>query len=181
MTENAFPPERGSDYAAGLDLRAAYSDVIPARGAGKLIKTDLAIELPVGCYGRIAPRSGLAYKNSIDVGGGVIDRDYRGNVGVILYNHHPTQDFKVNRGDRIAQLILERCYENVQLVESEKPLEKTTRGEKGFGSTGIKNEFLQDVVYDEVVYDTTSSIPINQQNCLVNYLNILMKTFQQCF
>lgn len=59
--------------------------MVPSRGK-KLIKTDLQVEIPEGCYGRIAPRSGLAHKNFIDVGAGVIDSDYRGNVGVILFN-----------------------------------------------------------------------------------------------
>ena len=71
-----------------------------------MVKTDIRIALPVGCYGRIAPRSGLALKHSINVGGGVIDGDYRGNVGIILFNHSD-QDFLINRGDRIAQLIPE--------------------------------------------------------------------------
>lgn len=59
--------------------------MVPSRGK-KLIKTDLQVEIPQGCYGRVAPRSGLAHKNFIDVGAGVIDSDYRGNVGVILFN-----------------------------------------------------------------------------------------------
>ena len=71
------------------------------------VKTDLAIALPALCYGRIAPRSGLAWKKFIDVGAGVIDADYRGNVGVILFNH-AEEDFEVKVGDRVAQLILER-------------------------------------------------------------------------
>ena len=65
------------------------------------------IALPPGCYGRIAPRSGLAIKKFIDVGAGVIDADYRGEVGVILFNFSDS-DFMVNMGDRIAQLILEK-------------------------------------------------------------------------
>ena len=81
-----------------------------------------------------APRSGLAWKHSIDVGAGVIDADYRGPVGVILFNHSD-QDFAVKAGDRIAQLILERIVmPDVMEVED---LESTTRGSGGFGSTGI--------------------------------------------
>jgi deoxyuridine 5''-triphosphate nucleotidohydrolase (dut) len=88
-----------------------------------------------GCYGRIAPRSGLAWKNHIDVGAGVIDEDYRGNVGVVLFNHSD-QDFKVNKGDRIAQLICQRIeYPVLQEVTN---LNNTERGAGGFGSTGTK-------------------------------------------
>jgi len=67
--------------------------VVPARGKS-LIKTDIQIELPSGCYGRVAPRSGLAHKHFLDVGAGVIDEDYRGNVGVIMFNFN-SEDYKV--------------------------------------------------------------------------------------
>jgi len=78
LTENAVPPTRESSGVAGLDL-SAYGVLIPASGNG-LVKTDLAIQLPPGCYGRIAPLSGLALQHHIDVGGGVMDDDYRGNL-----------------------------------------------------------------------------------------------------
>ena len=125
---------RGSAGAAGYDLCAAHDGVVPARGKA-LIKTDLAIMVPVGTYGRVAPRSGLAWKNSIDVGAGVIDEDYRGNVGVILFNHSET-DFQVKEGDRIAQLILEKIV--TADVEEVEELDESARGAGGFGSTGIK-------------------------------------------
>lgn len=102
----AILPSRGTSGAAGYDLSSAYAYTVKARGK-ELVKTDLSIAVPDGTYGRIAPRSGLAWKNSIDVGAGVIDADYRGPVGVILFNHSDT-DFKIAAGDRIAQLILER-------------------------------------------------------------------------
>ena len=86
LTEKAIPPTRGSARAAGLDLYSACDTAVPARGK-VLVPTDLQIHVPDGCYGRIAPRSGLALHHNIDVGGGVIDGDYRGNVGVILFNH----------------------------------------------------------------------------------------------
>lgn len=83
--------------------------------------------------GRVAPRSGLAAKHSIDVGAGVIDADYRGEVKVILFNLSDT-DFAVKEGDRIAQLIIERIYTpDVVVVEK---LEESVRGAGGFGSTG---------------------------------------------
>ncbi|XP_078666485.1 deoxyuridine 5'-triphosphate nucleotidohydrolase-like [Branchiostoma floridae x Branchiostoma belcheri] len=133
MTENAFAPTRGSKQAAGYDLYSAYDYTIPAQGK-VLAKTDIQIALPEGCYGRVAPRSGLAHKNFIDVGAGVIDRDYRGNVGVIMFNFGK-EEFKVNKGDRIAQLICEQIF-MPDLVE-EQTLDETERGEGGFGSTGV--------------------------------------------
>ncbi|XP_065220509.1 deoxyuridine 5'-triphosphate nucleotidohydrolase-like isoform X2 [Planococcus citri] len=134
LTEHALPPVKGSDKAAGYDLRSAYEYKVPARGK-ELIKTDLQIELPSGCYGRVAPRSGLAWKNFIDVGAGVIDEDYRGNVGVVLFNHSD-QDFIIQKGDRVAQLICERIFHPV--LKEIQNLSETNRGEKGFGSSGVQ-------------------------------------------
>lgn len=103
--------------------------------AGKVLAlTDIQIAVPSGCYGRVAPRSGLAHKNFIDVGAGVIDRDYRGNVGVILFNFGKDV-FRVKKGDRIAQLICEKI--SYPRLEECTTLTETVRGEGGFGSTGI--------------------------------------------
>lgn len=85
LSEHAKLPARGSARAAGYDLFSAEATKIPAKGKA-LVKTDIAIAVPTGHYGRVAPRSSLAWKNHIDVGAGVIDEDYRGPVGVILYN-----------------------------------------------------------------------------------------------
>ena len=104
LTEFATLPVRGSEHAAGFDLASAYDVIIPARGKA-LVKTDLAIAIPYSTYARVAPRSGLALKNFIDTGAGVVDFDYRGNVGVVLFNHAET-DFEVKRGDRIAQVVV---------------------------------------------------------------------------
>lgn len=98
----------------------------------------MAIVCPEGTYGRIAPRSGLAVKSGISTGAGVIDADYRGEVKVLLFNHSDA-DFNIEKGDRIAQLILERIYtpeievldDNAWEVEN-----NTERGAGGFGSTG---------------------------------------------
>lgn len=92
LSPNATIPTRGSNKAAGYDLSSAYEYTIPAKGK-LLCKTDIAIAIPSGHYGRIAPRSGLAHRNFIDVGAGVIDEDYRGNVGVIIFNFSD-EDFK---------------------------------------------------------------------------------------
>jgi len=128
-TENARTPTRNSPKAAGVDLYSAYDVTVPAKG-NALISTDLQIRLPEGCYGRIAPRSGMALEHHIDVGGGVIDEDYRGNICVILFNH----SYAVSSGDRIAQLICENIsYPTLTEVQI---LDITERGECVFGSTG---------------------------------------------
>jgi dUTP pyrophosphatase len=132
LTENAFTPTRGSAHAAGYDLYSAYAYEIPAMGK-MVVLTDIQIALPDGCYGRVAPRSGLAAKNFIDVGAGVIDQDYRGNVGVVMFNFGK-ESFKVAKGDRIAQLILERIY--IPELEEVNSLDETERGGGGFGSSG---------------------------------------------
>ena len=106
LCNNAALPRRGTDGSAGYDLSAAQDCVIPAKGKG-IVKTGLAISFPPGLYARIAPRSGLVVKKFIDVGAGVVDQDYRGEVGVVLFNHSDV-DFKVKQGDKIAQLILEK-------------------------------------------------------------------------
>jgi len=129
-------PVRGSEFAAGFDLASAYDIVIPAGGKG-IVKTDLAIAIPKNTYARIAPRSGLAVKKFIDTGAGVVDYDYRGNVGVVLFNHG-SEDFEVKRGDRVAQMILE-CISMAPCVEVQE-LASTERGTGGFGSTGVSEK-----------------------------------------
>ena len=130
---NAKLPTRGSEHAAGWDLHAAEAATIPARGRS-LIQTGLSFEIPNEMYGRIAPRSGLALKFGIDVGAGVVDSDYRGSVGVILFNHDDAP-FVVKEGDRIAQIIFTPCP-SVVLDESADH-STTERGTEGFGSTGV--------------------------------------------
>ena len=100
------------------------------------MKTGLAISFSAGLYARIAPRLGLALKRFIDVGAGVVDADYRGEVGVVLFNHGD-QDFQVKMGDRIAQLILEKI--DTPPVKEVHDLDDTVRGSGGFGSTGVQS------------------------------------------
>lgn len=106
LSSTAKAPTRGSAYAAGYDLYASKPTTVPARGK-VLVDTDISIAVPAGTYGRVAPRSGLASKHSIDVGAGVIDADYRGPLKVLLFNLSEV-DFKVEEGERVAQLIVER-------------------------------------------------------------------------
>lgn len=133
LSEFATLPSRGSKLAAGYDLYSAYDYVLKAKGK-EMIKTDLQIALPQGCYGRVAPRSGLAWKHFIDVGAGVIDEDYRGPVNVILFNFGD-DDFEIKRGDRVAQLICEKIQQTE--IQEVQDLETTERGANGFGSTGV--------------------------------------------
>lgn len=131
LSENARLPTRGSAEAAGYDLYAAKEASIPPNGRA-LVDTDLALAVPQGTYGRIAPRSGLAVRHGLATGAGVIDSDYRGHVRVLLFNHGDAP-VTLAAGDRIAQLVLE-CIVTppVTLVNS---LDETVRGHGGFGST----------------------------------------------
>ena len=136
LCNNAKLLVRGTTGAAGYDLAAAQTAVVPAHGK-VLVKTGLSVSMPTGCYGRIVPRSGLALKKSIDVGAGVVDEDYRGELGVILFNFGE-EDFKINMGDKLTQLIFERV-KTPEIVETDS-LEEIGRRGKGFGSTGINSE-----------------------------------------
>ena len=135
--ELAKVPTRGSDDAAGSDLHSTEQTLI-SPGQRKLIGTGLKMQFPKHVYGRIAPRSGLAYKHGIDTLAGVIDPDYRGEVKVLLLNTSD-RDFEILVGDRIAQLIFEQ-FSVPQFQERDTFTEETTRGEGGFGSTGVTTE-----------------------------------------
>ena len=130
--KEALLPKKGSKFSAGYDVHSRKDMVIPARGRD-CVPTGLKMEIPTGSYGRISPRSGLAVKNGIDVGAGVVDSDYRGEVHVMLFNHSDTP-FYIKIGDRIAQIIIEKLT-SVELVEVQS-IEETERGECGIGSTG---------------------------------------------
>ena len=94
LSDLAKVPTQGTNFSAGYDLYSAEETVVPRLGR-KLIKTNVSMAIPMNHYGRIAPRSGLAFKNGIDVLAGVIDSDYRGDIGVILYNTDNNLDFTV--------------------------------------------------------------------------------------
>ncbi|KAI9597229.1 dUTPase-like protein [Syncephalis fuscata] len=134
LSKKARLPKRGSSLAAGYDICSARQMKIPPKGKA-LVPTDLAMQIPLGTYGRIAPRSGLAVRKFIDVGAGVIDADYRGPLQILLFNFGD-ETFEINEGDRIAQMVLERII--TPDVEEVEELDDTDRGENGFGSTGVK-------------------------------------------
>ena len=132
LTYDSIIPTRGSSGSVGYDLYSNMECVIRAAERG-CVSTGITIVLPSGVYGRVAPRSGLAVKHGIQVGAGVIDPDYTGEIKVVLFNHGD-KDFEVKKGDRIAQLILEK-YETPP-IEEISIVEDTDRGSSGFGSTG---------------------------------------------
>ena len=133
-SENAIIPTRGSVDAAGWDLYASESILIEPHGKG-LIKTDITIEIPSGFYGRVAPRSGMSWKKHTDIGAGVIDADYRGTIGVVMFNHSSI-DLNIEKGDRVAQLIIEKINMNPLEVVNLENLTGTERGAGAYGSTG---------------------------------------------
>ena len=133
LTYDAIVPTRGSDGAVGYDLYSSEDAVVPCQAGRALVGTGITIVLPPGVYGRVAPRSGLAVKHCINVGAGVIDPDYTGEIKVVLFNHGES-DFEIKKGDRIAQLVLERC--ETPPIEEISIVEDTERGSGGFGSTG---------------------------------------------
>jgi len=135
LTQNATIPTRGTIDSAGLDLYSAIKLTIkPSEKA--LIPTDIAISIPKTYYGRIAPRSSMAWKKHSDIGAGVIDSDYRGNIGVVIFNLSTTDSIEINTGDRIAQLIIEKYYPCNLINVKEGILDDTDRNTGGFGYTG---------------------------------------------
>ena len=135
ITKKASAPTKQTSGSAGHDISSAYSYTIKPNNR-QLVLTDIAIKIPEGYYARLAPRSGLAYKYGIDIGGGVIDIDFTGNIGVLIFNLG-SKPFIIQPGDRIAQLILERIYTE-PLMETDDCTRTTERGACGFGSTGLK-------------------------------------------
>lgn len=144
LVEEAQVPVYGSQFAAGMDLFSAVDLVVPAQ-TRKLISTGISVswetqegqwdENPEKYYLRIAPRSGLSVKSNIDIGAGVVDSDYRGEIFVCFINNSLDKPYTIQRGDKIAQMILTRFdqFKEVVLVEDHT---ETDRGAGGFGSTG---------------------------------------------
>lgn len=135
LSENAKVPFRANATDAGADICSIENLVIQPLER-KAVPTGIILEIPEGYYGRIAPRSGLAYKNGIDVLAGVVDSSYRGEIKVILFNTDNKNSFEIKEGDRIAQLIIETHF-NFEF-EIAQDISYTDRGSGGFGSTGSK-------------------------------------------
>jgi len=132
LDANATLPTRGSAAAAGLDLYSIETVKLPSKQRA-LVRTGLAVAIPEGYYGRVAPRSGLATKNGIDVLAGVIDADYRGEIQVLLYNTGD-ETVELPAQSKICQLIIEKIV--TPDAEWADELTGTARGASGFGSTG---------------------------------------------
>ena len=129
-------PLYATEDSAGMDLSSASSEAIIIKpGKCSLIPTNLIVEIPRGYEGQIRPRSGLALKHGITVlnSPGTVDADYRGEVKVLLINHG-SEDFIINYGDRIAQLVISN-HEKVNLIFDDN-ISATERGSGGYGSTG---------------------------------------------
>lgn len=131
-------PHYETNASAGMDLRANLTKPITLKPLERaIVQTGLFIELPVGYEAQVRPRSGLAAKKGITVLNtpGTIDADYRGEIGVILVNLS-NENFTIESGERVAQLVIAK-HEHAQWVDV-KELTQTSRGEGGFGSTGVK-------------------------------------------
>ncbi len=130
-------PVYATEQSAGMDLRANLTEPVTLKPMERrLIPTGLHIALPAGYEAQVRPRSGLALKHGLTVlnAPGTIDADYRGEIGVVLINLSQ-EDFTVNDGERIAQMVIAR-YEQAEFVEVEE-LDETARGEGGYGHTGV--------------------------------------------
>jgi dUTP pyrophosphatase len=137
----ALLPKRGNDRAAGYDLFARLDEPV-------IIKPGQRAKIPLGFaaqwddptyYGRLAPRSGLALNKGVQIMGGVMDEDYRGEWAVIMFNSDETGILLVEDGDKIAQVVFEKYATWDDVVEVD-DLEATERGESGYGSTGYRHQ-----------------------------------------
>lgn len=148
LSENAKVPTKEPGNA-GYDLYAAEAVTIQP-GHRALIKTNIAMEIPPGYYGRVQDRSGMAFKNGGHVLAGTIDEIYRGDVGIVLLNTDLANSIYVNIGDRPAQIVFHK-YLDVEFEESTE-LSDTTRGTKGYGSSGGITESKK-IPTPEEIYD----------------------------
>lgn len=164
-------PYYATEGSAGLDLHAKLDEnIIINPGCSELIPTGLRMKIPVGFEGQIRSRSGLTLRHGIIVlnSPGTIDSDYRGPIGIILYNSSKTP-FEISHNMRIAQMVISQCYKaNLKIVSSfnEDDL-KTERGEGGFGSTGTTEltESIESANYDIPVTPETPQIAKNKTMC----------------
>ena len=136
LDNDAVIPTYAKPGDAGADLYS-ISDLVLSPGERALVKTGIAIALPNGYVGLVHPRSGLGLKNGISVVNtpGTIDAGYRGEIGVVLINHDLHESFQVKKGDRIAQLVIQKV-ENAQF-KMVNQLPESERAAGGYGSTGV--------------------------------------------
>ena len=138
LVEDAIIPDYAHDGDAGMDLYAIKDDVIEPF-SWKLIPTGLSVELPEATELQVRSKSGIAFKNGVFVlnSPGTVDENYRGEIGVILYNLNSKESFVIKKGQKIAQAVIANV-EYVETVEVEEILENTSRGCGGFGSSGLE-------------------------------------------
>ncbi|MEJ6019577.1 dUTP diphosphatase [Corynebacterium sp. H113] len=138
LTPDAVIPRRAHSDDAGVDL-SSIEDVTLAPGERRLVGTGIAIALPTGTVGLVHPRSGLAFKQGLSIvnAPGTVDAGYRGEIKVCLINLDPAEPIIIGKGDRIAQLVVQKV-ELCDFIEADS-LDETERGAGGHGSTGIKN------------------------------------------
>lgn len=135
LHEDAVVPTKAHDTDAGYDI-CSMENVRIQQKQYAVISTGIALEIPPDCYARIAPRSGLAVRNGVHVGAGVVDSGYRDEIKVLLFNHGDS-NVDIKKGDRIAQVIFERIYTPALEEVSYDLLASSDRGTDGFGSTGV--------------------------------------------
>ena len=139
LNNNAYIPKYGSEYAAGLDICSNINCSVPPK-TRKLISTGISIswegEDADKYYLRVAPRSGLSVKNNIDIGAGVVDYDYRGELFICFINNDNYNTYDIKEGDRIAQIIPTRITRFNTIIQVDNHSD-TLRGNGGFGSTGV--------------------------------------------
>ena len=124
-------PTRATSYAAGIDLYSCFNYVVPAHGK-VMIATGVSMTMPFGTYGRLASKSGNSLYHSLEVGAGIVDSDYTGEIWVLLYNFSK-EPYLVKKGHPVAQLVLEKA-EIPDLVYQTGPTKSAVRGNQGFGS-----------------------------------------------
>ena len=184
LSDKAVIPSKGSVGAAGYDLYTTEAYELKP-GERKAFKTDIALAIPEGFYGRVAPRSGLAVKHGIDVLAGVIDSDYRGEILVALVNlgDKPVQlpVIKDGKETAIAQIIFESCGTVADGFNQVDDLTATQRGSGGFGSSDVKRETVDQASKQmskmEDLYNKLGGIPTPTKK----YIELINEREQQQF
>lgn len=165
--KNAYIPTQGSAQAVGYDLHALQPHTVLPNDL-TIVDTGIGIIPPPGTYGRIASRSGLASRHKIETKAGVIDPDYTGTLKIILHNFGD-QSFKINKGDRIAQLVLEKYSKPTIQIKLPKDVHDTQRGHQGLGSTGITIQTTTSSVGDKHSdIDLTLTVPEYTMDVRIN-------------
>jgi dUTP pyrophosphatase len=133
LNDNAKIPAKSSQDDAGYDLYSC-DDFFIKPMERCLVKTGVSMSMPSGYYGHISDRSGMALKKGAHCIGKIVDPSYRGEIGIIILNTDMYETIKIQKGDRVAQMIFKK-YENVNFIESES-LQETERSDNGYGSSG---------------------------------------------